>query len=143
MSNSAAVLVKTKQLIQLLGNVKQDARPADIIAHQANIKLYQNQGATFESRVNGLNQAAKLRTYVFQCDKQNPDNRELAGFIEYLRLSDVRMLNMIFYLAEIKSNQHHLGFDEFNKEEQQAIISAINHIKALAALLPKHMAMPI
>ncbi|MEY1536103.1 DUF5347 family protein [Providencia rettgeri] len=143
MSNSAAVLVKTKQLIQLLGNVKQDARPADIIAHQANIKLYQNQGATFESRVNGLNHAAKLRTSVFQCDKQNPDNRELAGFIEYLRLSDVRMLNMIFYLAEIKSNQHHLGFDEFNKEEQQAIISAINHIKALAALLPKHMAMPI
>lgn len=143
MSNSAAVLVKTKQLIQLLGNVKQDARPTDIIAHQANIKLYQNQGATFESRVNGLNQAAKLRTSVFQCDKQNPDNRELAGFIEYLRLSDVRMLNMIFYLAEIKSNQHHLGFDEFNKEEQQAIISAINHIKALAALLPKHMAMPI
>lgn len=143
MSNSAAVLVKTKQLIQLLGNVKQDVRPADIIARQANIKLYQNQEATFESRVNGLNQAAKLRTSVFHCDKQNPDNRELAGFIEYLRLSDVRILNMIFYLAEIKSNQHHLGFDEFNKEEQQAIISAINQIKALAALLPKHIAMPI
>lgn len=96
MSNSAAVLVKTKQLIQLLGNVKQDVRPADIIARQANIKLYQNQEATFESRVNGLNQAAKLRTSVFHCDKQNPDNRELAGFIEYLRLSDVRILNMIF-----------------------------------------------
>ncbi|MEX6151289.1 DUF5347 family protein [Providencia hangzhouensis] len=143
MGNSAAVLVKTKQLIQLLGNVKQDVKPIDTIAHQANIKLYQNQGATFESRVNGLNQAAKLRTSVFHCDKQNPDNRELAGFIEYLRLSDVRMLNMIFYLAEIKSNQHHLGFDEFNKEEQQAIISAINQIKALAALLPKHIAMPI
>ncbi|WP_265524193.1 DUF5347 family protein [Providencia rustigianii] len=143
MGNSAAVLVKTKQLIQLLGNVKQDVKPIDAIAHQANIKLYQNQGATFESRINGLNQAAKLRTSVFHCDKQNPDNRELAGFIEYLRLSDVRMLNMIFYLAEIKSNQHHLGFDEFNKEEQQAIISAINQIKALAALLPKHIAMPI
>ncbi|MGG7474974.1 DUF5347 family protein [Providencia sp. R1] len=135
--------MKTKQLIQLLGNVKQDARPADVIAHQANIKLYQNQGATFENRVNELNQAAKLRTSVFHCNKQNPDNRELAGFIEYLRLSNVRMLNMIFYLAEIKSNQHHLGFDEFNKEEQQAIISAINQIKALAALLPKHIAMPI
>ncbi|WP_254879843.1 DUF5347 family protein [Providencia rettgeri] len=135
--------MKTKQLIQLLGNVKQDVKPIDAIAHQANIKLYQNQGATFESRVNGLNQAAKLRTSVFHCDKQNPDNRELAGFIEYLRLSDVRMLNMIFYLAEIKSNQHHLGFDEFNKEEQQAIISAINQIKALTALFPKHIAMPI
>ncbi|HIE4542220.1 TPA: DUF5347 family protein [Providencia rettgeri] len=143
MSNSAAVLVKTKQLIQLLDNVKQDARPADVIAHQANIKLYQNQGATFENRVNGLNQAAKLRTSVFHCDEQNPDNRELAGFIEYLRLSDERMLNMIFYLAEIKSNQHHLGFDEFNKEEQQSIILAVNQIKALAALLPKHIAMPI
>ncbi|EPP7626289.1 DUF5347 family protein [Providencia rettgeri] len=100
MSNSAAVLVKTKQLIQLLGNVKQDARPADIIAHQANIKLYQNQGATFESRVNGLNQAAKFRTSVFHSDKDDPDNRELAGFIEYLRLSDERMLNITFYLKK-------------------------------------------
>ncbi|EPP7626288.1 DUF5347 family protein [Providencia rettgeri] len=36
-----------------------------------------------------------------------------------------------------------MGFDEFNKEEQQSIISVINKIKALAALLPKHIAMPI
>ncbi len=143
MRSSAAELVKTEQLIKLLGNVKQDERPADAIAQQANIRLYHNQGTTLDSRVNGLNQAAKLRTSVFHFDKSNPDNRELIGFIEYLRLNDERVLNMIFYLAGIKSDQHQLGFDEFNKEEKQSIITAINQIKALSALLPKHIAMPI
>ncbi|MGO2307133.1 MAG: DUF5347 family protein [Providencia sp.] len=143
MRSSAAELVRTEQLIKLLGNVKQDERSSAAIAQQANIKLYQNQGVTLDSRVNGLNQAAKLRTSVFHSDKSNPDNRELIGFIEYLRLNDERVLNMIFYLAGIKSEQHHLGFDEFNKEEKQSIIIAINQIKALAALLPKHIAMPI
>ena len=143
MRSSAAELVKTKALIQLLDNVKQDERADDVISQQANIKLYQNQGVTLDSRVNGLNQAAKLRTSVFHSDKNNPDNRELIGFIEYLRLNDERVLNMIFYLAGIKNEQHHLGFDEFNKKEKQSIITAINQIKALAALLPKYIAMPI
>ncbi|BBG60515.1 DUF5347 family protein [Providencia rustigianii] len=143
MSTSVAELIKTKKLIQFIDNEKQDEKTTKVIEQQANIKLYKNLGGTLSARVYGMNQAARLRTKIFHTNKGNPDNRELVGFIEYLRLNDERMLNMILYLAEIKNSKHHLSFDDFNKEEKQSIISAINQIKALAALLPKHIAMPI
>ncbi|WP_196231775.1 DUF5347 family protein, partial [Providencia alcalifaciens] len=53
------------------------------------------------------------------------------------------MLNMIFYLAGINSDKHHLSLEGFSKKDKQSIISAINKVKVLAALLPKHIAMPI
>lgn len=139
MNSSVVELVKAKKLIESLGNVKAD----DVPVQQAVRKHYSNSGGSIEYRVSELNKAAQLRTIVFHSDKECPDNKELSGFIEYLRLNDVRMLNMIFYLAGINSDKHHLALEDFSKEDKQAIISAINQVKVLAALLPKHIAMPI
>lgn len=127
MNSSTTEQSKAQCIIQLLGNIKN----------------YESTGQSLTERTEGLNQASRVRTSLFHLNKDNPDNRELAGFIEYLRLNDERALSMIFYLAGIKSNQHQLSFDAFNKEEKQLIITAINQIKALAALLPKNIAMPI
>ncbi|EOE1544149.1 DUF5347 family protein [Providencia rettgeri] len=139
MGTTAIELVKTKKLIESLDNVKTDAVPVKNVI----TRHYENHGDSLEYRVNELNKAAQLRTALFHSNTECPDNKELSGFIEYLRLSDERMLNMILYLAEINSDKHHLAFEEFNKEEMQSIISAINQIKALTALFPKHIAMPI
>ncbi|MEQ4672200.1 DUF5347 family protein [Providencia manganoxydans] len=127
MNSSTTEQSKAQGIIQLLGNIKN----------------YESTGQSLAERTEGLNQASRVRTSLFHQNKDDPDNRELAGFIEYLRLNDERALSMIFYLSGIKSNQHQLSFDEFNKEEKQLIITAINQIKALAALLPKNIAMPI
>lgn len=143
MVSSMVKLVKAERIIQSLYDVMQHEKPTNVINQQVNSKAYYNQGQTLEERTEGLNRTAQLRTNVFHVNKDNPDNSELTSFIEYLRLNDKRLLNMIFYLAGIKNNQHQLGFDQFNKEDKQAIITAINKIKALAALLPKHIAMPI
>ncbi|CAG9412362.1 DUF5347 family protein [Providencia alcalifaciens] len=139
MNNSAIELVKAKQLIESVSNVKTD----DISPSRITIRHYDNHGESIEYRVNELNKAAQLRTTVFHSNKECPDNTELSGFIEYLRLNDVRMLNMIFYLAGINSDKHHLSLEGFSKKDKQSIISAINKVKVLAALLPKHIAMPI
>ncbi|HGN0867759.1 hypothetical protein GKR71_18995 [Providencia sp. wls1922] len=139
MNSSTIELVKAKQLIESVGNVKNDDTPAK----RATTRYYENYGESIEYRVSELNKAAQLRTTVFHSNKECPDNKELSGFIEYLRLSDVRMLNMIFYLAGINSDKHQLMLEDFSKEDKQSIISAINQVKVLAALLPKHIAMPI
>lgn len=143
MASSTTEQSTAQEIIQLLGNSIQDKRPIEVIHQQANIKYYQSQGQTLAERTEGLNQAARLRTSIFHSNKENPDNRELNGFIEYLRLHDERVLSMIFYLAGIKSHQHQFTFDEFNKADKQSIIIAINQLKALSALIPKHIAMPV
>ncbi|MDT7048728.1 DUF5347 family protein [Providencia stuartii] len=143
MASTITELAKTEGIIQLLNNVEQDVSKHDCVSNKAIIKAYKNDGGSIAERTYAINKAAALRTSVFHKNKENPKNHELAGFIEYLRLNDKRTLSMIFYLAEIKKEQHNLKFYDFSKEEKQSIITAINKIKALAALIPKNIAMPI
>ncbi|MFS1537810.1 MAG: DUF5347 family protein [Candidatus Phlomobacter fragariae] len=88
-------------------------------------------------RVNRLIKAAKCRTVHFNDNKENPDNQCLSGFIEYLREKDKLFVNLIFYLARIDNKKHYLKFDEFNKEEKQAIIKSLFQLQVLVALTPK------
>ncbi len=114
----------------------------DINRSLAGVKSYKNNGMSFAERTERLTDTGKRRAEIFfsECSG-NPDNRELSGFIEYIRDADQRMLDMMFYLAGI--NNKALTYPELNKEEQQRLIVAINKLKSLTALMPKNISYPI
>lgn len=128
----------TAELIDITSRLQSE----DINRSLAGVKSYKNNGMSFSERTEKLTEAGALRTTVFFKNKQdNPDNSELAGFIEYMRLSDKRMLDMIFFLAELGNKEK--KYADLTKEEKQQLIIAINKIKSLTALMPKNISYPI
>lgn len=128
----------TAELIDITSRLQSE----DINRSLAGVKSYKNNGMSFSERTEKLTEAGALRTTVFFKNKQdNPDNSELAGFIEYMRLSDKRMLDMIFFLAELGNKER--KYADLTKEEKQRLIIAINKIKSLTALMPKNISYPI
>lgn len=103
------------------------------------MNTYQNTGLSINQRFDGLIRCAQLRTVYFNND---PNNKCLSGFIEYLRRHNKRFVNLIFYLANIDNKKHYLKFEEFNKQEKQAIIYAIFQLRVLVALIPKNIVIP-
>ena len=128
----------TAELIDITSRLQSE----DINRSLAGVKSYKNNGMSFSERTEKLTEAGALRTTVFFKNKQdNPDNSELAGFIEYMRLSDKRMLDMIFFFAELGNKER--KYADLTKEEKQQLIIAINKIKSLTALMPKNISYPI
>lgn len=128
----------TAELIDITSQLQS----GDINHSLAGVKSYKNNGMSFSERTEKLTEAGALRTTVFFKNKQdNPDNRELAGFLEYMRLSDKRMLDMIFFLAELGNKER--KYADLTKEEKQQLIIAIYKIKSLTALMPKNISYPI
>ncbi|AOM42218.1 DUF5347 family protein [Xenorhabdus hominickii] len=98
----------------------------------------------FDVRVNGLNQLAKIRQQHLKAG-----NEQLAGFIDEMRnkrssnyVDNIRVLAAIFFIANIKKERHGLELDQFNIEERNELIKAINKIKAAVPLLPKDLLLP-
>lgn len=128
----------TAELIDITSRLQSE----DINRSLAGVKSYKNNGMSFSERTEKLTEAGALRTTVFFKNKHdNPDNSELAGFIEYMRLADKRMLDMIFFLAELGNKEK--KYADLTKEEKQQLIIAINKIKSLTALMPKNISYPI
>lgn len=128
----------TAELIDITSRLQS----GDINHSLAGVKSYKNNGMSFSERTEKLTEAGALRTTVFFKNKQdNPDNSELAGFIEYMRLADKRMLDMIFFLAGLGNKER--KYTDLKKEEKQQLIIAINKIKSLTALMPKSISYPI
>lgn len=126
---------------------------AKIISFQSNLSSahckkrksydrYFNDGGAIEERTAALNRAAEMKTELLKCRKEEPNNQQLSGFIDYLREQDERILNMIFHLAKL-SEKREMRFDDLNVDEQKQLITALNQIKALNALIPNQIAMPI
>ncbi len=103
------------------------------------MNTYQNTELSINQRFDGLIRCAQLRTVYFNND---PNNKCLSGFIEYLRRHNKRFVNLIFYLTNIDNKKHYLKFEEFNKQEKQAIIYAIFQLRVLVALIPKNIVIP-
>lgn len=128
----------TAELIDITSRLQSE----DINRSLAGVKSYKNNGMSFSERTEKLTKAGALRTTVFFKNKQdNPDNSELAGFLEYMRLSDKRILDMIFFLADLGNKKR--KYADLTKEEKQQLIIAINKIKSLTALMPKNISYPI
>lgn len=96
-------------------------------------------------RFNGLTQIAILRGQFFGDDC----GKDLARFISDMHdISDKhyaenkRALGAIFYLANIPATRHEVEFSELTIAEKKALISAMNHLKAVVSLFPKQLSMP-
>lgn len=128
----------TVELIDITSRLQSE----EINRSLAGVNSYKNNGMSFSERTEKLTEAGALRTTVFFKNKRdNPDNSELAGFIEYMRLADKRILDMIFFLAELGNKER--KYADLTKEEKQQLIIAINKIKSLTALMPKNISYPI
>ncbi|HEK2745631.1 DUF5347 domain-containing protein [Proteus mirabilis] len=95
-------------------------------------------------RVDGLNHTSKLNSLHFGLQ-----NEELKRFFFDMRdpfdnchKENKKFLGVVLYMAGIEKERHDLKFEDFKTEEVFDIIKAINHIKAVTALLPKKLALP-
>lgn len=107
---------------------------------------------TLDEKIDGLNHAAKLRGALFKHkDKVNGKriNQGLITFINELKdatnnrenaRQHKRMIGLLYFLADIKKEKHHLNYDELNDDEQRRLVEAINQFKATCTILPDDLA---
>ncbi|MCM8075652.1 DUF5347 domain-containing protein, partial [Enterobacter hormaechei] len=53
-----------------------------------------------------------------------------------------RALAAIFFLAKIPAARHELQLSELTTDEKKALITAMNHFRAVVSLFPKRLTMP-
>ena len=95
-------------------------------------------------RANALNHISALRTMMYgDC------SHELKRFIAYMRNKrdhqaeqNGRVLNAIFFLANISKERHGVDFSELTNDDVMALISEMNHILALVSLFSKILTLP-
>jgi len=95
-------------------------------------------------RASALNHISALRTMMYgDC------SHELKRFIEDMRHKrdhqaeqNRRALSAIFFLANISKERHGVDFSELTSDEKTALISAMNHLKAVVSLFPKNLTLP-
>ena len=96
------------------------------------------------ARLAGLNHVAELRARYWgdswkevervvddMRDKRDPQFEE-----------NTRALAAIFFLAKIPAARHELELSELTTEEKKALITAMNHFRAVVSLFPKRLTMP-
>ncbi|MEC5343381.1 DUF5347 domain-containing protein [Brenneria populi] len=97
---------------------------------------------SISTRTDGLNHIAALRGKFFQSDSE----KDMCRFIDDMRdkidrdyHENMRVLSAIFYLADIRKERHHLNFNELTNDEKIRLIKAMNKLKAVVSLFPKHL----
>lgn len=95
-------------------------------------------------RADGLNHIAKLRSERF-----GTENKELESFFKEMRdrsdpmyQDNKKFLGVILYMANIGKERHNCDYNDFSSKEIFNIVKAINHIRAISAVLPKHLVLP-
>lgn len=95
-------------------------------------------------RTDGLNHIAKIRSERFGLI-----NKELETFFSDMRdrfepnyQDNKKFLHIILYMAGIEEDKYDCDYSELSSKEIFAIVKAINHIKAISAILPKHLVLP-
>ncbi|MEY0252862.1 DUF5347 domain-containing protein [Morganella morganii] len=95
-------------------------------------------------RTDGLNHIAKLRSEHF-----GVENKELEKFFKEMRdrfdpmyQDNKKFLGVILYMANIEKEKHDCDYNDFSSNEIFDIVKAINHIRAISAILPKHLVLP-
>ncbi|EOC0418883.1 DUF5347 domain-containing protein [Cronobacter malonaticus] len=95
-------------------------------------------------RLAGLNHVTALRTRFW-----NDGGKELERFIADIRdkrdpcaEDNRRALAAIFYLAKIPAARHALTLSELTDDEKKALITAMNHFRAVVSLFPRSLSVP-
>ncbi|MGY9523789.1 DUF5347 domain-containing protein [Citrobacter freundii] len=99
---------------------------------------------TAGERLAGLNHIAELRARFW-----GDSWKEVERFIDDMRDKrdpqfdeNNRALAAIFFLAKISSARHELKLSELTTDEKKALITAMNHFRAVVSLFPKRLTMP-
>ena len=97
---------------------------------------------TTGQRVAALNHVALLRAQLMGGDCE----KDVARFIAEMRdvtdsdyQDNNRVLSAIFFLTHIGKDRHSADFTDLTTDERNALIRAINHLKAVVSLYPKRM----
>ena len=100
---------------------------------------------TAGERLAGLNHIAELRARFWGDDSW----KEVEQFIRNMRdkrdplfVENCRALAAIFFLAKIPTARHELASSELTIDEKKALITAMNHFRAVVILFPKRLTMP-
>lgn len=95
-------------------------------------------------RLAGLNYVAELRAKHLGYNR-----KELERFVADMRdkrdpqhEENSRTLPAIFFLAKIPGARYKLELSELTTEEKKALITAMNHFRAVVSLFPKRLTMP-
>ncbi len=96
-------------------------------------------------RLAGLNHISELRARYW-----GDSWKELELFFDDMRdkrdpqaEENNRALAAILFLAKIPAARHELELNELTTEEKKALISAMNHFRAVVSLFPKRLTMPV
>ncbi len=96
-------------------------------------------------RLAGLNYITELRSRFWGDGWQ-----EVERFFEDMRdkrdpqyEENSRALAAIFFLAKIPAARHELELSELTTDEKKALITAMNHFRAVVSLFPKRLTMPL
>ncbi|MGK0735878.1 DUF5347 domain-containing protein [Yokenella regensburgei] len=99
---------------------------------------------TAGERLAGLNHIAELRARYW-----GDSWKELERFINDMRdkrdpqrEENNRALAAIFFLAKIPATRHEYELSELTTDEKKALITAMNHFRAVVSLFPKRLTMP-
>lgn len=99
---------------------------------------------TAGARLAGLNHVAKLRARYW-----GDSWKEVERFIDDMRdkrdpqfEDNSRAMAAIFFLAKIPTARHELELSELTTDEKKALITAMNHFRAVVSLFPKRLTMP-
>lgn len=95
-------------------------------------------------RLAGLNHVAELRARYW-----GDSWKEVERFVDDMRdkrdpqfEENNRALAAIFFLAKISAARHELELSELTTDEKKALITAMNHFRAVVSLFPKRLTMP-
>ena len=95
-------------------------------------------------RLVGLNYVAELRAKHL-----GDSSKELERFVADMRdkrdpqhEENSRALSAIFFMAKIPGARHDLKLSELTTEEKKALITAMNHFRAVVSLFPRRLTMP-
>ena len=96
-------------------------------------------------RLAGLNYITELRSRFW-----GDGGQEVERFFEDMRdkrdpqyEENIRALAAIFFLAKIPAARHELELSELTTDEKKALITAMNHFRAVVSLFPKRLTMPL
>ena len=99
---------------------------------------------TAGERLAGLNHIAELRARYW-----GDSWKEVERFIDDMRdkrdpqfEENSRAMAAIFFLAKIPIARHELELSELTTEEKKALITAMNHFRAVVSLFPRRLTMP-
>ncbi|HAZ4813580.1 TPA: DUF5347 domain-containing protein [Enterobacter cloacae] len=97
------------------------------------------------ARLSGLNHVAELRARFW-----GDSEKELTRFFAELRdkrdpcfEENTRALAAIFFLAKLPATRHACEIGELTTDEKRALITAMNHFRAVVSLFPERLTMPM